>query len=289
MDTVFIWPNIGKKNIREAITECCTLLQSMGATVLLPEESKAFAPNLHQVRFTMLEQGVAACDFIISLGGDGTILRIAEMAARYEKPLIGVNLGHVGFMTELEYSELSKIEKIFAGKYSIDSRMMLELRVIRDGVTLLSQTALNDVIVYRGNPFRVIEVNIRADGVPVSAFLGDGVIIATPTGTTAYSLSAGGPIVEPSAENIAVTPVCAHNLQAKSFVFAPERVISITAAGPDNTSVCVSADGRNGMELLPHDQVLIQKSKMATKLIRVKGKSFYHILKTKLGDGGNAP
>lgn len=287
MDTVFIWPNTGKDNICAAIAECYTLLHGVGVAVILPEECRALGLEAPSAQYATQEQGIAACDFIVSLGGDGTILRIADLAARYGKPLIGVNFGHVGFMTELEAGEACKIAKILAGKYSIDSRMMLELRVVRDGAVLFSQTALNDVTVTKSNPFRVIRVDIRADGVPVSSFLGDGVIIATPTGTTAYSLSAGGPIVEPTAENIVVTPVCAHDLQAKSFVFAPEREICIAAAGPDHSGVCVSADGRGGVDLKQGDQVIVRKSKLATQLIRVKGKSFYHILKHKLSDGGN--
>lgn len=286
MDTVFIWPNTGKKNIGDAVAACCALLQSRGVAVLLPEESRALGVNIGGARYVPQDQGVAACNFIVSLGGDGTILRIAELAARHSKPLIGVNLGHVGFMTELEYGELAMISRIFDGKFSIDSRMMLELRVVRRGAVLLFQYALNDVTVTKLNPFRVIRADIEADGEMVSSFLGDGVIIATPTGTTAYSLAAGGPVIEPTAENIAVTPVCAHDLRAKSFVFSPQREICITAYGPDNTGVCVSTDGRRGIDLLPGDQVVVRKAKLATQLIRVKGNSFYHLLRNKLSGGG---
>lgn len=284
--TVFIWPNSGKANMAEAVAETSRLLGSLGAQVLLPMESHELGVDEPFVHYMTQEEGTASADFIVSLGGDGTILRIAELAALHEKPLIGVNLGHVGFMTELEYPELRKIQKVLAGKYSIDSRMMLDLTVQRSGKVFYKQAALNDVVLTKCNPFRVIQVEIRADGVPVTSFRGDGVIIATPTGSTAYSLAAGGPVLEPAAENLAVTPVCAHALQAKSFVFSPEREISIAAQGPDGICVCVAADGRSGVDLQPGDRVLVRRSPLVTRLIRVKGRSFYHLLKYKLSNEG---
>lgn len=287
MQTVFIWPNNGKQHIGEAVTETARLLARFGAQALLPCESMELGLPLEGVQYVTQADGIEHCDFIVALGGDGTILRIAELAALYEKPLIGVNLGHVGFMTELEYSELRKIEKVLAGKFSIDERMMLDLTVLRGGKPLYRQTALNDVVLTKLNPFRVIQIDIRADGVPVTSFRGDGVIIATPTGSTAYSLSAGGPVLESSAENLAVTPVCAHALQAKAFVFSPEREISIAAKGPDGMSACVAADGRSGIELGAGDRVLVRRSALTTRLIRVKGRSFYHILRQKLSNGGS--
>lgn len=286
MQTVFIWPNSAKEKIGDAIMETCTVLLELGARVVLPWETQELALSLDGVAYAPQAEGVAACDFIVSLGGDGTILRIAELAAMYEKPLIGVNLGHVGFMTELEHGELKKIGKILVGKYCMENRMMLDLVVQRNGRTLYQQTALNDVVLAKTNPFRVVRVEIRADGVPVMSFLGDGAIIATPTGSTAYSLAAGGPVLEPSAENLSVTPVCAHDLRAKSFVFAPEREISVSASSTDGIGICVAADGRSGVELLPGDRVLVRRSRRVTRLIRVKGRSFYHILREKLSNGG---
>ncbi len=286
MQTVFIWPNSAKEKIGDAIEETCTVLRELGARVVLPWETQDLGLSLDSVTYAPQAEGVAACDFIVSLGGDGTILRIAELAAMYEKPLIGVNLGHVGFMTELEHGELPKIGKILAGKYCMENRMMLDLVVQRNGRTLYQQTALNDVVLAKTNPFRVVRVEVRADGVPVMSFLGDGAIIATPTGSTAYSLAAGGPVIEPSAENLSVTPVCAHDLRAKAFVFAPEREISVAASSTDGIGICVAADGRSGVELLAGDRVLVRRSRRVTRLIRVKGRSFYHILREKLSNGG---
>lgn len=282
MKAVFVWPNTGKKKVAQALAEICTLLQEREVQVLLPQESRGILPDIAGAQYVSQWDGIQACDFVISLGGDGTILRIAEDAARAGKPLLGINFGHLGFMTELECSEIPKIHKILDNKYSLDHRMMLEVRVMRKDKELFRQVALNDVTVTKSNPFRVMHANISSGGVPVTSFAGDGVIVATPTGSTAYSLSAGGPVIEPTAENIVVTPVCAHNLFAKAFVFAPQREICIQAQGADQTGVCMSTDGRCGVDLQPIDKVLVRKSKLETRLIRVKGKSFYHILEEKL-------
>ncbi len=286
MQTVFIWPNNAKEKIEDAIAEVCAVLHELGARIVLPWETQELRLGIDGVTYAPQAEGIAACDFIVSLGGDGTILRIAELAALYEKPLIGINLGHVGFMTELERGEFKKIGKILAGEYSMENRMMLDLIVQRNGRTLYQQTALNDVVLAKTNPFRVVRVEVCADGVPVMSFLGDGAIIATPTGSTAYSLAAGGPVIEPSAENLSVIPVCAHDLRAKAFVFAPEREISVAASSTDGIGARVAADGRSGVELLPGDRVLVRRSQRVTRLIRVKGRSFYHVLREKLSNGG---
>lgn len=286
MRSVFVCPNMQKHGIVDAILRVCQVLRACDAHIMMPPQAQSAGVMDPAITYLDGNEAIARADFVISLGGDGTILRVARQAAIHRVPLLGVNVGHVGFMTELEREEIDLISSIFEGKYTIDSRMMLELSLLRDGRTIYTETALNDVTVTKKNPFHVIRVDISADSVPVSGFRGDGVIIATPTGTTAYSLAAGGPIIEPSAENIAVTPICPHAFQAKSFVFSPEREIAVTASGLDGSAVCVAADGDGGMEVRPDDVVIVRRSKLDTRLIRIKGKSFYHILRKKLSDGG---
>lgn len=286
MKTVFISTNMRKAGVYDAAVEICAVLRECGARILMSAQARALGMEGCEITYMESAQAAASADFIISLGGDGTILRIAREAADYQTPLLGINIGHVGFMTELERGEIGLIREIFQENYTVDSRMMLELNVLRDGKSIYCQTALNDVTVTKSNPFHVIQLDISADSVPVTAFRGDGVIIATPTGTTAYSLAAGGPIIEPSAENIAVTPICPHALQAKSFVFAPSREIAVIASGLDGSAVCVSADGDSGIAVRPDDVVIVRRSRRDTRLLRIKGKSFYHILRKKLSDGG---
>ena len=287
MKSVFISPNLRKYGIASAAYDTCRLLQNHGVQMMMPIQAQTLDLDEFPILYRSSEEAIPQADFIISLGGDGTILRIARQAAIHRVPLLGINVGHVGFMTELEREEIGLVQKVLQEEYTIDSRMMLELSILRSGHVVYSQTALNDVTVTKHNPFHVIRLDISADSVPVTGFRGDGVVIATPTGSTAYSLAAGGPIIEPSAENIAVTPICPHGMHAKSFVFSPEREIAVTASGLDGSAVCVAADGDGGVEVRPDDVVVIRRSKLDTRLIRIKGKSFYHILRKKLSDGGN--
>ena len=239
MKSVFISPNMRKNGITAAVLETCEVLHRCGAQVILPVQAQSIGAENHDILYMSSKEAIARADFIISLGGDGTILRVARQAAIHRVPLLGVNVGHVGFMTELEREEIGLIQEVFEERYAIDSRMMLELSILRNGHAVYT-----------------------------------------------YSLAAGGPIIEPSAENIAVTPICPHAMQAKSFVFSPEREIAVTASGLDGSAVCVSADGDGGMEVRPDDVVVVRRSKLDTQLIRIKGKSFYHILRKKLSDGG---
>ncbi|HIV62408.1 MAG TPA: NAD(+)/NADH kinase [Candidatus Butyricicoccus avistercoris] len=287
MKNVFISPNLRKEGITTAVEETCKVLTNCDANITMPLKAQTIGIKGQNISYTDDDKAIQNADFIVALGGDGTILRIAKKAAIYNVPLIGVNVGHVGFMSELEKSEISLMSKIFDGEFTLDNRMMLDLEIIRDGKVIYAKTGLNDVTVTKQNPFHIISIDICADSVPVTKFRGDGVIVSTPTGSTAYSLAAGGPIIEPSAENLSVTPICPHDLSAKSFVFSKEREIAVTASGLDGSSVCVSTDGDHGVEVLPDDVVIVRKSKLETNLIRIKGKSFYHILRKKLSDGGN--
>lgn len=283
MKTFFVYPNIKKNGVRELLPKVCETLREQGAAVILPSQCKGtYEGDGTRISFLSEAQAIAAADAGIVLGGDGTILRIAKQAAAATLPILGVNFGHIGFMTEIECDELHQLQKLIADDYEIDSRMMLRVCVMREGETVYETDALNDVVVSKGAALRIVCVHIAADGEPVTAFNGDGVIVSTPTGTTAYALSAGGPIVEPSAENIAVTPICAHALQAKSFVFDSKRSISLHAASLSGKSVFLSADGGTGFEVLPEDLITIEKSMLKVQLLRIKGNSFYKILQKKL-------
>ena len=156
-------------------------------------------------------------DFLVCFGGDGTILHAAKDASSFGVPIVGVNMGSVGFMAELEQSELLQLTRLISGEYSLENRMLLDVRVIREGRVIFRSTALNDAVITKGAVARVIDLQVYGDKILISNVFGDGVILATPTGSTAYSLSAGGPIVEPTAENIIMTPISAHTLQAKAL------------------------------------------------------------------------
>ena len=282
MKSFFIYPNMRKGDAVALVPQVCARLRRDGVRLILPMQMRAAAPEVPGTDYMETNEAIRVADAAVVLGGDGTMLRIARAAAQNDVPLLGVNVGHVGFMTELEPGELGEMEKLFDGYSSIDSRMMLHVSVIRNQRVVYENDALNDIVIAKGTAFRVVRVCISADDEEVTSFNGDGVIVATPTGSTAYGLSAGGPVIEPSAENMAVIPICAHALTAKSFVFSPERRIMLTASCEGGSEVFVSADGGQSFAVRPDARVIITRSPLRTRLVRRKAISIYNHMQQKL-------
>lgn len=234
-----------------------------------------------------LSRELPGADFLVCFGGDGTILHAARDATLHEVPILGVNMGSVGFMAELERSELSSLAALAQGNYRTEERMMLDICVKRDGNIIYETLALNDAVISNGSMARVAEVEVLADGELLTAVTGDGVIIATPTGSTAYSMSAGGPIVEPTSSCILVTPVCAHQLSARAMVLGEQRVVTLRLPNGNRKYLYLSVDGGKAIRLSGGDCVEIKRSKACTRLIRLTDRSFYHTIRQKLG--GFAP
>ena len=233
--------------------------------------------------YEKMDQALPNADMLICFGGDGTILHAAKDANAYGVPILGVNMGSVGFMAELEYSALSLLSKLADGKFSTASRMMLDVSVLRDGRQIFHDIALNDAALTKGAVARVVDLKISCDNMPMSDFSGDGVVVSTPTGSTGYSMAAGGPIVEPTAENLIITPICAHAMDAKSFVLSSERVVSVRMGRLTRKTAYLSADGGRAFRLQDGDVAEIRKSDKVTKLVRLSGRTFYEILAKKFG------
>lgn len=282
IENVLIWPNTGKQGMKSAVHQTASLIRQYGVSVLLTDRARELGFDDTEYTILPVQEAMLQADFIIVLGGDGTILAMAQDAAPYHVPIIGVNLGHVGFMSELEFPELPMIERIFQGEYTIDNRMMLDVEVLRGDKIVYHTMALNEAIIKTGSIFRISLLDILCDREAVCSLHGDGVIISTPTGSTAYSLAAGGPVIEPSAENILVVPICPHKLQGKSYLFSPHREICIKPRFFNDATIFVSSDGRRGFELMDGDSIYVRKAKFDTRLIRVKGNSFYSLLNEKL-------
>lgn len=228
-----------------------------------------------------LQQAADGAELIVVLGGDGTILHVADAVRGMVLPIIGINLGGKGFLAGLEESEIPLIADVAAGKYRISRRMMLDVELLRGGEVVFSQCVLNDVVVH-GSNVDCIGIIARGDGIPIAHFNGDGIIIATPTGSTAYSMSAGGPLVEPDNENILLTPICAHNLTGKSFVLSPNRVVTIEPERIHDRPAVLVADGGDGIPLVRGDRVRVRKSACTTLLADPGVRSFYEIAFDKL-------
>ncbi len=236
-----------------------------------------------QVVLSLLNKELETADLLVCFGGDGTILHAARDAALHGVPILGVNMGSVGFMAELERSELPLLAPLAHRMYTIEERMMLDVKVLRGDKLISQDTALNDAVISKGSVARVAEMEVLADRVKVTAITGDGVIIATPTGSTAYSMSAGGPIVEPTSRSIIVTPVCAHQLAARAMVLAPERVVTVQLPRGNRKYLYLSVDGGKAVRLTGGDRVDICQSDRTTQLVRLAGRSFYQVINQKLG------
>lgn len=236
-----------------------------------------------QVQLSLLEQELPTADLLICFGGDGTILHAARDATLCGVPILGVNTGSVGFMAELERGELPLLAPLAHGMYTVEERMMLDVRVLRGSRVIYEDSALNDAVISKGSMARVAEMEVLADCVKVISITGDGVIVATPTGSTAYSMSAGGPIVEPTSKSIIVTPVCAHQLAARAMVLAPERVVTVQLPRGYRKYLYLSVDGGKAVRLTGGDRVEISRGKRSTQLVRLADRSFYQVINQKLG------
>ena len=228
-------------------------------------------PEVYGLDIRPLQQELRGADMIIAFGGDGTILHLSKTAAHRDIPVLGVNLGSLGFMAELEQKELGRLGELMDEKYTVESRMMLDVSVVREGRVIYSNLALNEAVVTRGAVSRVIRLHIRTEQGRLLDVTGDGVIVASPTGSTAYSLSAGGPVVEPTARNLIVSPIC-----------APERTVTVQTEKTGYKPIFLSADGGRAFSLRNGDAVEIRRSKYETKLVRLSNKSFCDILQKKM-------
>ena len=224
---------------------------------------------------------LSSCDVAVVLGGDGTIMHIAKPAAAYGIPVLGVNGGTVGFMAGLEMHQLNRLSRLIEGNYKIEERMMLEVCLVRDGVEAQTFTALNEAVVSHGNLSRLVQLEVFNDEHPITTYRADGVIVATPTGSTAYSLSAGGPIVDPSLCCLLLTPICPHAMHTRPYLFSDETVLTIAAA----SEAYLTVDAEQAVLLRAGDRVKVRRHATAARLISLKEEdAFYDILTQKLID-----
>ena len=251
----------------------------------LPFEVERSCELPKDIRFYRLDRELGNADLVICFGGDGTILHMAKAATRRGLPLLGVNIGTMGFMAELESSELEKLKLLATGKYEIDSRMMLDVTVQRDREIISHDICLNDAVITKGAVARIVHLAVKCDGIQAMECGGDGVIISTPTGSTAYSLSAGGPIVEPEADGIIITPVCSHDVASRCIVASGKRVITVGMTSQSRRSAYLSVDGGKTLRLNMGDVVTIRKSKLETRLVRLNDRSFYDVVNMKFRKG----
>ncbi len=281
---LYILPNTQRDPDFQYTQAAARICADAGASVLLPPN----VPLLPDCRSITSAPSAVLSDFvpdaIIVLGGDGTLLRASREAAPLGIPMLGVNLGNVGFLTELDRHSLPQLSRIVSGHYRIEERMMLRAAILRDGCEIYSACALNDCIITRGETFRNISLRLSSDRQEIKTFSGDGLVISTPTGSTAYSLSAGGPVVDPAAGVFVVTPICAHALYAKSFVLSDSREIRVESRNDNGKAVRFSCDGVDSIPVYDGDTAVITRSTLTTRLIRLNGDDFFEKLNSKLSE-----
>ncbi len=265
-----------------------TLVAELGArnveVVALPEDAERLGAPAVATPALYIADDV---DLVFVLGGDGTLLRAAALVRGSGTPLLGVNLGRLGFLTQLERHELSTaLTKILAEGFEVEERMTLEGEVVSGDEIVEEIWALNDVIVEKLSPGRLIKLSVAIEGEPFTSFGCDGLIVATPTGSTAYSFSAHGPVVAPNLDCLVLTPVSAHGLFDRSIVVAPHDTITITIL-PDPDAVSLVIDGRKSLELTPDMQVRVRAGKKRARLARLEATPFWSIVRTKFGMRGS--
>ena len=233
-----------------------------------------------EIPMVKLEDAAGECSLIVVVGGDGTLLSVARTLHDYSVPILGVNLGTKGFMTTLEPEDIALIPEAAKGSMTVSRRMKLDIALTRGGETIYTDCALNDAVIHGYGD--CIKLTAMCDGDTITAFSGDGIVLATPTGSTGYSMSAGGPIVEPDAENILITPICAHVMGARSFVLDPVRTISVKTEKLHGRRAYLSVDGNPVYDLANDDVVTVKRSARYTEMVNMGRKSFYEIAYEKL-------
>lgn len=284
MKRVILCPNPYRDGELTVAKHSKEILEAIGfeTVVCLPFSREGYDDQLG-VPIRQLQQEIKRADMLIAFGGDGTILHLARTVALHSVPVLGVNLGSLGFMSELEVNELDRLRDLAQGRFTVESRMMLDVSVLREGRQVYNNIALNDAVVSKGSIARVVRLDIFTEEGRLTKVGGDGIIVSTPTGSTGYSMAAGGPIVEPTAKNLLLTPICPHSTRSSSYVLSPEHVITVEAADANRKFVYLSVDGGKAFSLKNGDQVRVSTSKYTTRLVRLSKKSFCEILDKKMG------
>lgn len=282
---ILVLPNFGKSDSNECVRKICTMLCEMDCKVItLPLLRERFN-RCCGIRKLGTEGEIGDCDAVVAIGGDGTIMHAAKIAAEAGKPILGINTGRLGFLAGMESGEPELIKKLVEGDYTTETRMLLDVETVRNGQVISSRHAINDAVVSRGALSKIIDLKVHHNGRQAMEFRADGLIVSTPTGSTAYALSAGGPIIDPSLRCIEVTPVCPHSLMERPTIFSSDSEIVIEADRrhddyielPDDC-ITLSVDGESSGELLQGDTVRIRRSDIYANFIIIKKQSFANLL-----------
>ncbi len=261
--TTYIVVNHQKQSANKTAEKAAEILIKSGVKVAVNETDSDF--NIEGAIKMPEQQALKTCDVIITVGGDGTILKAARKSLKYNKPILGINVGRLGFLATVEANELNLLKRLISGEYKTEQRSIL--CAYKNSDTKHTQTAINDVVIGKSCVAQAIDIKIYCDDTLVSDYRGDGVIISTPTGSTAYSLSAGGPVLDAEINGIVVTPLCAHSLNSPSLVFSSHRKLRVKASCEGKTKMLYSCDGQADLPLFENDEITVCADENRIKLI----------------------
>lgn len=278
-----VLPNFTRRKAAEVTAALASQLTSLGAGLLFDEELRGILPEVEGAEFCRAEELIAACDTVVAVGGDGSVIKAAKTASPFGKNVIGVNAGKLAYLCELDADELPLFAEIIKGNYSVRKRMMLHVELLSEGRTLYKDECLNDIVFSRGNEIKLTDICVSANGKQISDYIADGVIFNTPTGSTAYSLSAGGPVIDPGSDVISLVPVCPHSLTCRPFIFGGDTQFEVVRGKREDTAdIYFSCDGSPSQILPENAKMFIERSHTEVSFISLKSDNFIDVLNKKL-------
>ena len=275
-------PNFKKEQTEHCLNGLLDVLERLGIEAYLDRASRPYVRDGARVHFCEFIDAMGRMDLVIAIGGDGTIIHSAKHAVKHNLPVLGINVGRLGFLAQLESNELHQLSRLVQGRYTVRKHMMIEAKIQTDSEQMVC-VALNDIAITKGDLSRIIDVDVTCNGKLVSEYHADGVIFSTPVGSTAYAMSAGGPVVDPSIASIGMTPICPPSLFSRTVLFSPEKELVVRAKYINNhNDLYLSADGERPIKIRRDSQIVIRKSDLAARLIDFGDRDFYEILNLKI-------
>ena len=282
MFTIGVFPNTNKANADLVLKRIVDFYKTKKVKLLLPQKAANDLGYAHLGTENLLDEKI---DIGLTIGGDGTLLNACRKVADRDIPVCGINIGRLGFLADIELTELeSKLDKILNNDYRIEERLMIAAIIKRDSAMTYVGSAINDIVVTKGGFARMLTLGLSIDDYLVANYQADGLIVSTSTGSTGYSLSAGGPIINPSLKLLLVTPICPHTLNARPMIISQDEEVRINIAA-SHTDIVLTFDGQDSYHLLPGDEVIVKKSPLIAQIIKFEDKNYYHTMRTKLWKG----
>jgi len=279
---IAIIPNLSKTDACKYTLQVIKILHDLNAQLFMDIDMKQEFAHQPVSFYHNFEELIKSCNIVLVVGGDGTIIHASKYACAFHKPILGINVGRLGYMAGLEINELDNLKLLINGQYTIEERMMMEVSFYKGGKKQIYQV-LNDAVIARGSLSHILDLKVSYQNETVCEYRADGLIICTPTGSSAYSFAAGGPVMDPTMEGIVLTPICPHSVFGRTVVFSGDTELSFSAASRYNSDIILTLDGDYVANIEENEVIQMKQSVMTTKLIKLKHRNFYAVAREKLG------